>query len=127
MHTKIMIAATVAALSLATTAFAAEGGRGDVAPFPAAPAQTGTSFGSAPDVGNQAYPTPNPAFSFAQTSMPSVFENGQNRPVQTANSLPAGFENGTPEYMEAQSLNRWYAQQAQRYYARAHAASHPQG
>ena len=126
MNTKIMIAATVAALSLATTAFAGEGGRNDLAQFTSPQAQLATN-GVQRDTGDQQYPAPNPAYSFSESSIPSVFENGQNRPVQTANSLPRGFENGTPEYMEAQSLNRWYAQQAGRSYARAQAASRPQG
>ena len=102
MNTKIIIAVTVAALSLATTAFAA-------------------------DTGSQQYPAPNPALSFAPQGDPVLMENGQNRPVETANSLPRGFENGTADYRDAQSVNQWFAQQADHRFAQAHPASSPRG
>ena len=91
MNTKIAIALSVAALSLATTAFAAEGTPASVQPVAA----------------------------FDNSTLP---ENGQNGPVESANSLPRGFENGTAAYMTAQSVNRWYAQQAEHRFAQADTA-----
>ncbi len=118
MNTKIIIAVTVAALSLATTAFAeSEGGTAQVFPVP-----TGTFSASVPlrDTGSQQYQ----AYGAGQTR--AVFDNtvlpslGQNGAVQTANSLPKGFEDGTPQFMEAQSINRWFAQQADHRFAQQH-------
>lgn len=104
MNTKIIIAATVAALSLATTAFAGEGNG---------------SFSA--DVGSQHYPAEVQALSF--NGVPTLPENGQNGAVQTANSLPVGFENGTVNYTQAQSVQRWYAQAADRRFALTQAAA----
>ena len=120
MNTKLIIIATVAALSLSTTAFAEGEGNGDPFPFRAQP-QTAyvalpTSAATA-DVGSQQYPAANPALSFASNGAPILPENGSNGPVQTANSLPVGFEEGTVPYMQAQSINRWYAQQADHRFA----------
>ena len=119
MNSKIMIAATVAALSLATTAFAGEGDRNSLDQFTV---QQANSSGVGGATGAAQYPAPNPALSFAPLGMPVFQENGQNRPVQTANSLPVGFENGTVAYTQAQSINRWYAQQAEHRFAQAQLA-----
>ncbi len=78
MNTKLAIALSVAALSLATTAFAGEGH--------GAPALSQTHA------------------IFDNTTLP---ENGQNGPVQTANSLPRGFEQGTVTYAQAMSVRNW--------------------
>ena len=115
MNTKLIIIATVAALSLSTTAFAEGEGNGDPFPFRAQP-QTAYVSATA-DVGSQQYPAANPALSFASNGAAILPENGSNGPVQTANSLPAGFEQGTVAYMQAQSINRWYAQLAQHRFA----------
>jgi hypothetical protein len=124
MNTKIIIAATVAALSLATTAFAGEGGRPE--PFTGTLGQANSSSFVA-DTGSQQYPTPNPAFSFQPLGEPTLPENGQNGPVQTADSLPRGFENGTVAFTQAQSVERWYAQQADHRFTQLHRASSPHG
>jgi hypothetical protein len=92
-NTKIIIAATVAALSLATTAFAGEGGR--------SPAAAGLNNGL-------------PAASFDNTVLP---QNGQNGSVETANSLPRGAMDGTVQVLQAQSVDRWFAQQADHRFA----------
>ena len=116
MNTKLIIAATVAALSLATTAFAEGEGNGD--PFPvhtAAIASGPVAF--ARDTGSQQYPAYNPALSWSEASQVTLPPNGSQGPVQTANSLPSGFENGTVAYTEAQSVNRWFAQQADHRFA----------
>ena len=91
MNTKLIIAATVAAFSLATSAFAGEGA-GDPFPYRAAPLVT----------------------NFDNATLP---ENGQNGPVQSANSLPRGAMEGTVAYTQAQSVNHWYAQQADHRFA----------
>ena len=80
MTSKLLVVATVAALSLATTAFAA-------------PYSTG----------------------FDNTTLP---ENGQNGAVESPNSLPPGFDNGTTQQRRADAADRWFAQQAaSRHYA----------
>ena len=87
MVSKLLVVSTVAALSLATTAFAA---------------------------------TPGYSAGFDNATLP---ENGQNGAVQSANSLPPGFDNGTTQQLYAQSVNRWFAQQgASRHYAQARQA-----
>ncbi len=123
MNTKLTIIATVAALSLSTTAFAEGEGNGDPFPFRAQPQTAyianGPGYAATADVGSQQYPAANPALSFASNGAPILPENGSNGPVQTANSLPVGFEEGTVAYMQAQSINRWYAQQADHRFATA--------
>ena len=111
MNTKILIAATVAAMSLATTAFAGGEGAGD--PFPYHTPGI-TSSGGVDSPANRGVTA-----AFDNTTLP---ENGAEGAVQTANSLPRGFENGTVAYMEAQSVNRWYAQQAEHRFAQSHQA-----
>ena len=127
MNTKIIIAATVAALSLATTAFAGEGQTRDqlIPPTPLIGAASETyGFGATvPGVqtGSQQYQGYTPgqvSVGFNNATLP---ENGQNGAVQTANSLPRGFEDGTPTYMEAQSVNHWFAMQAQHRFAQRQA------
>ncbi|GAC1336721.1 MAG: hypothetical protein NVSMB18_00410 [Acetobacteraceae bacterium] len=47
---------------------------------------------------------------------------GSQSEVETANSLPVGFENGTVPYQQAQSIARYFAQelaQSQRAYAQS--------
>ena len=117
MNTKLIIA-TVAALSLATTAFAAEG-NGDPFPFRAPTVTSPATQYVARDTGSQQYPTPNPAFSSSFNGAPILPVNGSNGPVQTANSLPRGFENGTVAFVQAQSIDRWYAQQAEHRFAQS--------
>ncbi len=103
MNTKIIIAATVAALSLASTAFAGEGGGYDQSPAPA---------------GRQ--------FSFGGLDNTTLPENGQNGSVESPNAVPPGAMAGTPAYMYAQSVERYYAQQADRRFAETHRL-HPNG
>ena len=119
MNTKIIIAATVAALSLATTAFAQEGGQD----------RTSVTYGvsaapPASDTGSQAYQAGNGGVRavFDNTALPAL---GAQATVQTANSLPKGFEDGTVDYTQAQSVNRWFAQQAEHRFAQQQAASQP--
>ena len=123
MHTKIVIAATVAALSLATTAFAAEGA-GDPFPFSAATAPAQVT--AARDTGSAQYPAYNPALSWSESAQMTLAPNGSEGAVQTANSLPTGAMEGTVTYMQAQSVNTWVAQQAERRFA-LNRRLHPNG
>jgi hypothetical protein len=115
-NTKLLIAAAAAALSLATTAFAAEG-NGDPFPFraPASPVAVTT----ARDTGAAQYPAYNPRLSWSESSQLTLPENGSNGPVETANSLPRGAMDGTAAFMQAQSVNRWFAMQADHRFAQA--------
>ena len=119
MNTKIMIVATVAALSLATTAFAGEG-RGD--PFPFRAPTTPQSVTSSRDTGSAQYPAFNPNLSSPTLGMATVPENGQNGIVESANSLPVGAMDGTAAMLYAQSTQRWFAQQAAHRFAQSHRA-----
>ena len=89
MSSKLMIAAAVATMSLATTAFAGQNSASD------------SAGGAGYTVG------------FDNATLP---ENGSQGAVQSANSLPPGFATGTVPYMQAQSVNRWYASQAARHH-----------
>ena len=120
---KIVIAA-VSALALSGIAQArAEGGLAEVE----RPATTGTVL-SAPslrDTGSETYQ------GFSGPSVPVMSgqvlqPNGSEGIVQTANSLPPGFLNGTPDYQYAQSVQRYFAARADReMLARAAHGPHP--
>ena len=86
MNTKLIIAATVAALSLATTAFAAEG-NGNPFPF-RAPGETTYTTQAVRDTGTSQYPYANPALSVPSLAQATLPENGAQGSVETANSLP---------------------------------------
>ena len=102
MTSKIFIATAIAVLSLATTAFAAEGG------------------GNLPGSGLSA-----PGFTTGLDNA-TLPENGSQGAVQSPNSLPPGFYNGTVQELQAQARDRWFASQAARYhYAQVRQA--PQG
>ena len=91
------------------------------------PATTGTILSSPAlaDTGSENYQ------GFAGPSVPVMSgqvlpSNGSEGIVQTANSLPAGFMIGTPEYQYAQSVQRYFAARADReMQARAAHAPHP--
>ena len=78
------------------------------------------------DVGSESYPA------FARANAVPVVPgqvlppNGSEGIVQTANSLPVGFANGTPAYEYAQSVRRSFAAQAARErQARVRSGQHP--
>jgi hypothetical protein len=79
----LFAAATVSLAAVASVP--AHAGEGNYDPFPAAGAPI-TSGGVLPNPGDGA--------------------------VQSENSLPSGWETGTPQYQYAQAVNRYYAQQA---------------
>ena len=96
---KTILLAAVAVTALALPAFAAEG-NGE--PFPnyfSIPTTT-TVVSQRADTGSQAYPNvagrPGSALNVAAGDI--VPETGSEQPVQTANSLPRGFEQGMPAY-----------------------------
>ncbi len=128
--TSIITATALASMLLAAaSAFA---GEANYEPFPlylqTAPVTVGVATA---DVGSNNYPAPNPAFAVASLAQQTLPELGTNGPVQSANSMPPNFEVGTPQYAQAVSTNRWFAQQAQNHYAqeqlRAARRNAPQG
>lgn len=103
--------AVVLAIGLAP-AMAAEG-NGDPFPNNAGDFTTRTaSRTSGPvyaDTGSNAYPTQpgRPGSDLPSLAGDVLPTNGSQGIVQTANSLPAGFENGTVAYAQANSIHAW--------------------
>ena len=97
MKTILLAAAAVAALAL--PAVAAEG-NGEPFPNYLSGSTTTTTLSQRADVGSQAYPdvTGRPGSSISVASVGIVPETGSEQPIQTANSLPRGFERGMPGY-----------------------------
>ena len=124
MKTTLLAAAL---LALAAPAFAGEG-NGDPFPF-AAPGVTVAAGTQVADVGSEALPSfagkPGSHLNvLADGSLPGT---GSEALVQTANSLPRGFEVGTAASAYAQSVNRYFAAKADqnRVAVAARAASEP--
>ena len=103
-----------AALSLTgVISLPAHAGEGNGDPFPPATGGLVVANPATPDTGSQAYP----AFAGAPATVTTggvLASNGQETIVQSANSLPPGWANGTADEQYAQSVNRYYAQQANR-------------
>lgn len=93
---------------IAGTAFAGEG-NGNPFPFQGTAQVVANSVAN--DAGSQGYPSysGSPVIVTAGGTLPT---NGSQGAVQTANSLPRGFENGTVAYAQAQSVNRYLVAQA---------------
>ena len=66
------------------------------------------------DVGSESYPGFASANAVPVVGGQVLPPNGSEGIVQTANSLPVGFANGTPAYEYAQSVQRYFAAQAAR-------------
>ncbi|HYZ63862.1 MAG TPA: hypothetical protein VE650_15555 [Acetobacteraceae bacterium] len=103
---------SVAAVLSLTAAVPALAGEGNYDPFP--PASNGTqvfSRAATSDTGSEAYAAASgPAVRVTNGDvLPS---NSANAIVQTANSLPPGWSVGTSDYAYAQSVNRYFADQA---------------
>ena len=64
------------------------------------------------DVGSNAYPEFAAIAAVPITAGQVLPPNGSEGAVQTANSLPVGFAVGTPAYEYAQSVQRYFAEQA---------------
>jgi len=62
-----------------------------------------------PDVGSNQYPhvAGRPGTNLTALDDEVLPTNGSQGPVQTANSLPRGFEKGTVAYAQAQSVHNW--------------------
>jgi hypothetical protein len=92
----------------ATPAFAGEGNGN---PFPAASFDvTRLPHQMARDVGQNQYPdvVGRPGSNLTALANDQVLPApGNNQPVQTANSLPRGFEQGTVTYAQAMSVRNW--------------------
>jgi hypothetical protein len=100
--------------AVAALAFAVAGpalAEGNLDPFP--PATDGTLAFSRPatvDTGSDAYAAASgPAV--AVTSGAVLPSNGSNGIVQSANSLPPSWADGTSAYAYAQSVNQYFAEQ----------------
>ena len=116
---KTTLLAAAAALSLvAATAQAASGGGGRFGdPFPAqTPGITVVSPSAYADTGSMAYPNlaGRPSQVVTVGGPNGVPMTGSQAGVETANSLPRGFQEGTVAYAQERSVQRYLAQQTTR-------------
>ena len=109
MNLKAVFAVAVAILSFSAGPVLAEGeGNGDPFPFQAGRQVTaGNAF--ATETGSSAYPRMT-----GNTAQPSALArlepaSGSEAILQTAGSLPRGFDNGSVATMQARSVNRYLA------------------
>ncbi|GAC1343911.1 MAG: hypothetical protein NVSMB18_20580 [Acetobacteraceae bacterium] len=108
---KTLIAAATISL-MAGYAFAGEGG-GDPFAFRTSGAAVVTApYAHSPSASQNPFPFTVPSVSW--NTVPVLPTNGANAIVQTANSLPVGFENGTPAYEFAQQVQAYWQTQAPR-------------
>ena len=124
---KIVIFAAVAGLGLAMgTAFAGEGA-GDPFPFRAPGVVTFTKgMAVLPGVATDPFPfRANGTVTTTAMSEQTLPMNGSQDTVQTANSLPFGFENGTVAFARKESVEQYRAAQLARQVAAARFAQHP--
>jgi len=106
---RVNILAVAGALSIiAGTAFAGEG-NGNPFPFQGTAQIVANSVAN--DTGSQATPSFSGP-SVIVTAGGTLPTNGSQSAVQTANSLPRGFENGTVAYAQAESVSRYLVAQA---------------
>ncbi len=110
--TKFTLLAAAALLSLGTAAITpAFAGEGNGDPFPAASfSSTRVPHQAARDVGQSQYPNVvgRPGSNLTALANEQVLPApGNNQPVQTANSLPRGFDQGTVTYAQATSVQNW--------------------
>lgn len=97
MRTILLAAVAVAALAL--PAVAAEG-NGEPFPNYLSGSTATMTLSQHADVGSEAFPNVagRPGSSISVASVGIVPETGSEQPIQTANSLPRGFEQGMPAY-----------------------------
>ncbi len=109
------ILAAAALLSLASTA-PAFAGEANYEPFNNNRSTLATTYAGqsyrAPvtaDVGSAQYPSPagRPGTTLTALNNDVLPPNGSEGAVQSANSLPRGFEQGTVAYAQAQSVQNW--------------------
>ena len=135
MRTTLFAAAAALSLVAATATHAASGGAGNGDPFPfRAPGMTVVvNPHSYTDTGSIAYPdlTGRPSQVVTAGSPGVVPMTGGQGGVETANSLPRGFQDGTVAYAQQQSVQRYFAAQAaarsSRVVQTAQAPSKPRG
>jgi hypothetical protein len=97
----------VAASLLALTAGLVQAAEGNSEPFPNRAANGQVVANQVlRDTGSEATPSYGPGVTLL-TQGDVLPANGSNSIVQTANSLPHGFEDGTVAYAQAQSVQRW--------------------
>ena len=118
MKTTLMTALAAALLALGAAPASAQGG-GDSNPF-LNPAAGTTTYTYAPtqvaDVGSETLPSfaDRPGSDLTRLADTLLPGNSSTALVQTANSLPQGFEQGTASYAYTQSIDRHFAAQAER-------------
>ena len=119
-----LLAAAIALSFAAAPAFAGEG-NGNPFPYNAGALVSVTTNARVADVGSEApiNPVGRPGTQLATLSNELLPSTGREAVVQTANSAPVGFQVGTVAYAQAQSVNRYFAEQAQRNAARLASAS----
>ena len=108
---KITLLAAAAAFSIVTTAAHAENeGAGDPFPFSVPGVILATPRAYA-DTGSASYPdlSRRPSQIATAGHLDVVPATGSEGAVQTANSLPRGFSNGTVAYAQARSVARFFA------------------
>ena len=130
MKTAFLAAAAVALSFGAAPAFAGEG-NGNPFPFNAE-SQAASAYAAQPqfaDTGSNAYPSTagRPGADLPSLAGAVLPTNGSQGIVQTANSLPSRFEDGTVAYAQATRVRNWMMAHAQRPAAVASAASRTPG
>lgn len=106
---KTLLAAVAVAVLGFSSAYAAEGNSEPFATNTPPAATRIIRQAQAPDTGSAQYPN---VIGRPGSNLPLLLgdvlpANGSEGAVQTANSLPRGFEEGTVTYVQAQSINRW--------------------
>lgn len=114
---KTMILAAIVASSLGLAPAMAGEGNGE--PFPNYASATSYATRTAPqvaDTGSSAYPNVagRPGSDLPRLAGDVLPSNGSEGAVQTANSLPAHFEEGTVAYAQATSIHNWMVAHAAR-------------
>lgn len=114
---KTMILAAIVASSLGLAPAMAAEGNGE--PFPNYASVTSSPTRIAPqvaDTGSSAYPNVagRPGSDLPRLAGDVLPSNGSEGAVQTANSLPAHFEEGTVAYAQATSIHNWMVAHALR-------------
>ena len=116
MRTTLFAAVAALALGAASVVPAYAEGEGNFEPFPGPSVALATqhpafqSQYAARDVGSAQYPnmTGRPGTNLRGLAEDELLpEQAQNQIVQTANSLPRGFEDGTVAYTQAMSVHNW--------------------
>ncbi len=123
MSIKIVLAVAAFALSFsAGQAFAEGEGNGNPFAFHAG-GQTTIAHASAADAGSTAYPQPTGNATQPSYRVQLEPATSSEAPIQTANSLPRRFGEGSVTYAQAQSLSRYLtAQASKRHYLNAGSA-----